>query len=523
MIKVFLIIVFLVPMFAVSQSKSDWQHLDPEIDNILGVSTYRAYEHLKNKKSKPVIVAVIDNGAELTHQDLQGQFWTNPNEIEGNGIDDDKNGYVDDFHGWNFLGNAKGQNIKRETTELTRIYGVLNKRFENMDKAKLNENELKDFGNYQKIKHEYFAAVKQKKDEINLYQNILSNCLEADSILKEYFKKDTYSQSELMSISKNDSQVLALGNYMLKVFQADLSISKIEGIIDNNKQDLDTRLNPNFNIRKEIIGDNTDDLKDSKYGNNQVGAQSPYHGTGVAGTIGALHNGIGVDGIAKNVKLMILRVLPNGDERDKDVALAILYAVNNYADIINCSFGKPWSEHPEFVEYAMRKAEKAGVLIVHASGNNGQNNDSIATWPTGYYANATRAKNWISVGASQMKDDENLVANFSNYGKNSIDVFAPGVDINSCILNSKYELASGTSIAAPVVSGIAAVIKSYYPKLKATQIKEIIIRSAYIPKTADVFMDGQIKKKTKMSNTSVSGGIANLYRALLLIDQEKLN
>ncbi len=522
MIKVFLIILFLVPLVLTAQSKLDWQHLDPELDNILGISTYRAFEYLKGRNSKTVIVAIIDNGAELTHEDLQGQFWTNPNEIEGNGIDDDKNGYVDDMHGWNFLGNAKGQNIKRETTELTRIYGVLNKQFGNIDKAKLNENELKQFGNYQKIKQEYFAAVKQKKDEINLYQNILSNCLESDSILKEYFKKDTYSQSELMTISKNDSQVLAIGNYMLKVFQADLSISKIEGIIDNNKQDLETRLNPNFNIRKEIIGDNPNDLNDSKYGNNQVGAQSPYHGTGVAGTIGALCNGVGAEGIAKNVKLMILRVLPNGDERDKDVALAIIYAINNHADIINCSFGKAWSEHPEFVECAMRKAEKAGVLIVHASGNNGQDNDSIATWPTGYYANGVRAKNWISVGASQMKDDENLVANFSNYGNKSVDIFAPGMDINSCILNNKYELASGTSIAAPVVSGIAAVIKSYYPKLSATQIKEIIIRSAYIPKTAGVFVEGQIKKKTKISNISVSGGIANLYRALLLIDQQKL-
>ncbi len=521
MIKFFLLIFIFFPIDSFAQIIPGWQHLDPDKDSVLGVSTYRAYEYLKSRKSKPVIVAVIDNGAELTHQDLQGQFWINVNEIEGNGIDDDKNGYIDDIHGWNFLGNSKGQNIGRETKELTRIYADLNNKFEHIDKDKLTGNELKDFEKYQKVRQAYLESVKQKKNEISLYQNILLNCMEADRILKEYFKKDNYTESELIAISKNDVHVLAVGNYMLNILKSDLSISKLEGIVEKNKLDLETRLNPEFNVRREIIGDNPDDLNDCKYGNNQVNTQGPYHGTGIAGTIGALYNGIGIDGIAKNVKLMILRVLPNGDERDKDVALAILYAVNNHAEIINCSFGKPWSAHPEFVEYAMRKAEKAGVLIVHASGNEGQNNDSIATYPTGYYADGTRAKNWINVGASQSKDNENLVAPFSNYGIKSVDIFAPGVDINSCILGSKYELASGTSVSAPVVSGIAAVLKSYYPKLTATQIKEIIIHSAYIPNTKEIYLGEQTKKKTKMNFISVSGGIANLYKAILYIEAKK--
>jgi len=516
-----LIFLLVLPEVLTSQSKTDWQHLDPENDSVLGVSTIRAYEFLKNRESKPVIVAIIDNGAELTHQDLLGQFWTNTKEIAGNGIDDDKNGYIDDIHGWNFLGNQKGENIKRETTELTRLYGSLSKRFENVDKEHLAKNELKDFETFQKMKQIYLQTLKQKEDEVIIYQNILWNCLQADRIIKELIKKDSYSENDLRNLSDTNFQTVAAAKFMIKIIKAELSISKIEAIIENNKLDLETRLNPAFNIRNEMIGDNPADLKDNKYGNSQIDAQSPYHGTSVAGIIGALHNGFGIDGIAKNVKLMILRVLPNGDERDKDVALAILYAVNNGADIINCSFGKPFSSHPEFVEYAMKKAERAGVLIVHASGNYGQNNDSIPAYPTGYYANGTRAKNWINVGACHSKDDENIIASFSNYGKKSVDIFAPGVDINSCALNSKYESGSGTSIAAPIVSGIAAVLKSYYPKLSAVQIKEIIIQSAWQPKTEKTILVGQAKKELKLKDISVSGGIANLYRSILFIESKK--
>ena len=514
------IFIFLFPVFLNAQFVPGWQHLDPQIDSVLGISTNRAYEYLKNKQSKQVIVAIIDNGAELTHEDLKGQFWINPNEIEGNGIDDDKNGYVDDIHGWNFLGNSRGENIKRETTELTRFYGTLSKKFEKSDSTRFNQKEWTEFRQYHKIKQEYQKQLEEKNEEIYLYQNILFNCRETDKILKEFLKKDSYSEVDLKSIPDSVENACSAAKYMLKVSMAGLSISRLEGMIDNNKQDLETRLNPDFNIRKKIIGDKPDDLNDNKYGNNQVDAQSPYHGTGVAGIIGALYNNIGVDGIAKNVKLMILRALPNGDEQDKDVALSILYAVNNHADIISCSFGKPLSAHPEFVEYAIKKAEQAGVLIVHASGNNGQNNDSIPTYPTGYYADGSRATNWINVGASGVKDDENLLAYFSNYGKKSVDVFAPGVDINACILNNKYELSSGTSIAAPVVAGIAAVLKSYYPKLKAEQMKEIIIKSTYKPKTNKINLPNNQNVKVSLDQISVSGGIASLYNALLLAEKD---
>ena len=502
------------------QVKPEWQHLDPEMDGVLGISTFKAYDLLKDKKADTVIIAVIDNGAELTHEDLQGQFWNNPGEIAGNGLDDDKNGYIDDIHGWNFLGNNKGQNIKRETTELTRIYGNFIKRFGEYPGISDFKNDSTVYKKYLEFKKRYEKSVNEKNDEIHLYQNILAKYLYADSVIKHYLKLETYTQLDLFGIKDSVKLIVESRNFLLDIYSADLTIQKIKSIIQNNLEDLKTRLNPEFSVRQEIIGDNPEDINDDDYGNNMVDAQGPYHGTGVAGTIAALWNGKGINGVARHVKLMILRVLPNGDERDKDVALAIRYAVKNRAQIINCSFGKSYSSNPEFVIHAIRAAEENNVLIVHAAGNDGRNNDSIPTYPTGYYSKGKRAGNWISVGATNARDNSGILAYFSNYGKESVDVFAPGVDIPSCALGSKYDQASGTSTAAPIVSGIAAVLKSYFPKLTAIQIKNIIVESVYIPKTSMVKLPGNRNTLVFFRDLSVSGGIANLEKAIQLALQK---
>jgi cell wall-associated protease len=473
-------------LFAYAQQIADWQHLDPEQDSVLGVSTYRAYEHLKGRESKTVIVAILDNGAELTHEDLQGQFWINEDEVSGNGIDDDNNGYVDDINGWNFLGNAKGENIKRETTELTRIFARLREKYSSRGLSVLNKEDSLECVYYQDIKTAFEKEIQKKNDDIRFYKFLIANYKSAFILLTEHFGHSDFSEDSILSITSNNSSLAAAKKFMLGAIELKFDDKSLEAIVKNMEQDLETRLNPFFNVREEIVGDDPADVSDSIYGNNIVDAMSPYHGTGVAGTIGALWNKNKVSGIARDVKLMILRVLPNGDERDKDVALAIKYAVRNGADIINCSFGKMYSSHPEFVQEAIKEAEKAGVLIVHAAGNDSKNNDSIPTYPTGYYQDGTRTKNWLSVGATGMKDNETMIAPFSNYGEKTVDVFAPGVDIKSCALGSKYDWASGTSTAAPVVTGIAAVLKSYFPKLKAEQLKEIIIQSVYKPKTKQV-------------------------------------
>jgi cell wall-associated protease len=522
-VRVFFIISCLFPLIVFGQKPKEWQHLDPEKDNVVGVSTFRAYELMQGKKSKPVLVAIIDNGVDLNHEDLQDQFWRNLGEIPQNGIDDDKDGYIDDINGWNFLGNQKGENIKREQTELSRIYSSLHKKYGDSLKSNLMKADSAGFNHYLKIKTLFEKSVKDKSEEISNYKSMFKYYLYADSLIKLRYPDHQYSQLNLFRLKDTSKKVIQARDFLLDMAEFDLDSQKLSRLIKDNQEDLETRLNPDFNIRSKIVGDNPEDLNDSIYGNNMVNAQNPYHGTGVAGNIGALYNGKGVNGIAKDVRLMIIRALPNGDENDKDVALAIRYAVRHNADIISCSFGKSYSMHPEFVEQAIREAEKAGVLIVHAAGNDGRNNDSVPTYPTGYYSDGKRAANWLSVGASTSEDKSGLVAYFSNYGKASVDVFAPGYELPSCILGNKYDLASGTSTAAPVVSGIAAVLKSYFPELKATELRDIIIKSVYIPKTKLVKLPGNADKLVNFSELSVSGGIANLYRALLLAQSKKQN
>lgn len=512
--KLILLLVF-IPQIIWSQSKKEWQHFDPDEDKLLGISTFKAFDLLKDRKPETVIVAVIDNGVELDHHDLQGQFWINPGEIPGNGIDDDKNGYIDDMHGWNFLGNPDGRNIKRETLELTRIYKKLFEKFGN-NKLVLGKIDSNEYRQYLKINNFFQNAVDKKKREINLYKELTRKFLYADSIMQSFFGEEPYSEFELYRIKDTTAIILAARNFLLDVYTVGLDLKKLQGLVKNNMDDLDTRLNPLFDPRNEIIGDNPFDLNDKVYGNNKVDAEGPYHGTLVAGTIAALWNDTGVNGIARDVKLMIIRVLPNGDERDKDVALAIRYAVKNKADIINCSFGKSWSPNPEFVQQAIKEAEDAGVLIVHAAGNDGRNSDSIPTYPTGFYADGKKAPNWISVGATGPDDTPGLPAYFSNYGKKTVDVFAPGLDIPSCVLGSKYDLSSGTSTAAPVVSGMAAVLKSYFPHLKAIELRQIIMESVYLPKTIHVRLPGNKNRIAPFKEMSVSGGIVNLYRAVQL-------
>ncbi|RFC53282.1 S8 family serine peptidase [Brumimicrobium aurantiacum] len=504
------------------QGQSDhWHHLDPETNGVLGVSKYRAYELLKDKTPDTVIVAVVDNGVELSHDDLQGVIWVNPNEIPDNGIDDDQNGYVDDIHGWNFLGNEKGENLKNETTGLTRLYAQLHQKYKNTAKEELPKNQHQEYELYLKVKTDYLSKVKEREQSIVNLKQLLIEFNYADQTIKENLGNEKYTRTELEKSKIRNTDFTASRNFMLYMFDNNISKSMIEKELKTNVNALKTRLNPDFKNRENIVGDNPDDLEDTDYGNNMLDVRGPYHGTGVASIIGALNNDFGVDGLAKHVKLMILRVVPNGDERDKDIALAFRYAVQNGADIISCSFAKKYALHHDFVQLAIEEAEKEGVLIVNASGNSSENIDEVISYPTGYKLNGEKAQNYMVVGASRAQDDTNLVASFSNYGRENVDVFAPGFNIATCVLKNGYGMSSGTSDASPIVAGIAAVLKSYYSHLTASQLKEIIIRSVYIPKTEKVVQPGG-EVLVDFNSLSVSGGIANLYRAVQLVEKEYL-
>lgn len=276
---------------------------------------------------------------------------------------------------------------------------------------------------------------------------------------------------------------------------------------------------PPVDYRGKQVKDDYFNIKDRFYGNANLMGDPYFHGTHVAGIIGAVRgNGKGMDGISDAVQLMGVRVVPNGDEYDKDVALGIRYAVDNGAQIINMSFGKRVSPERKMVEDAIRYAEKKGVLLINAAGNDGTDIDSLPHYPSPFHMKgAGRASNMITVGASG-STEAGLVANFSNYGDQTVDVFAPGVAIYATLPENKYSPLSGTSMATPVVAGIAALIKSYYPDLTAKQIKAIIEQTV----TKIDFPVTKPKsggKKVAMTDLCRTGGIVNAYSALVMADQ----
>lgn len=519
-----LILLMLIPLITFSQQNGHWHHLDPNDDKVLGAGITKAYNYLQNRIPDTVIVAIVDNGAELSHNDLNGTFWINKNEIPGNGVDDDANGYIDDIHGWNFIGNPDGQNLKLDTKEVTRIYGRLHKLYQDKSLSDIKEDQLEEFMLYYQVKEDYESRIRTKEFEIEACMNVLVLLESNRRILEEYFGNDSFTIEQVREIETKDLSLSVARNFICESYDRGETPEAVEKLMGRYKKELATRLNTEFKNRETIVGDNPYDINDTVYGNNQLQVRGPYHGTGVASIVGALKNGEGPDGIARNVKLMIIRIVPNGDERDKDVALAIRYAVRNGADIVNCSFAKKYSSNPEFVQRAVDEAEKAGVLIVQGAGNSSVNTDSTPYYPNGFNTQKNKSGNWITVGASMPDDNKNLVAYFSNYGKTMVDIYAPGYGINVCALNNSYGQSSGTSSAAPVVAGVAAVLKSYFPELSGAEIKDILIRSAHKPNTKEVVIPGkQYNDIAEFKEMSISGGIVNLYNAIILAEQEAQN
>ena len=530
-IKILILSAALLPLSLYSQDKdqpkSNWQNLDLATDGIFGISTEKAYnELLKGKKSVPVTVAVIDGGIDEKHEDLKHVMWVNSKEIPGNGIDDDKNGYVDDDYGWNFIGSSKG-NVHYDNLELTRLVKKYQSKYASvLNSTPLEEKEKKEFEQYKVLITEYMD--KYQKAQMGQL-NYVALKKYTDSVVKKIGKPnptladfDKYSTKDAMegkAVKIIKSQLKE--NPDFKKFYEELT----EGIKYYNNQ-INYHLNLQFDSR-DTVADNYSNPSERYYGNNDVTGPDAEHGTHVAGIIGAgRNNNLGIKGVADNVKIMAVRAVPDGDERDKDVANSIRYAVDNGARIINMSFGKAYSPEKAVVDSAIRYAMSKGVLLVHAAGNEGKNIDKAKNYPSKYYSDSTglnvgAAAAWIEVGASGWKNDEELVASFSNYGKKTVDVFAPGVKINSAMPDSKYKENDGTSMASPVVAGLAALIWSYYPSLSAVQVKDIILRSVAKVNHKVRVKDETGKRRVDFSEVCVSGGIVNAYNAIKLAEQEQ--
>ncbi|SDJ83284.1 Subtilase family protein [Catalinimonas alkaloidigena] len=499
----------------------NWHNADPTLDHIQGVSTEQAYGLLKNKKSRTVRVAIIDSGIDINHEDLKGKIWTNSGEIPGNGIDDDKNGYVDDIHGWNFIGGADGKNVNYETLELTRLYRKYQKQFDGRSADQISASEKHAYEAYQAVKQEYDRQLEEARRESESIENIASAFQYTDGVIKNHLGKAKYTLADLEAIQSDDEMIMKAADFLKLLLRNKFSVADLDQAQQHYRELLHYNLNLEFNPR-DIVGDNPEENSDVHYGNADVIGVDPEHGTHVAGIVGAQRgNGLGLDGIAENVEIMVIRAVPSGDERDKDVANAIRYAVDNGAQIVNMSFGKSYSPHKQWVDEAVRYAESHGVLLVHAAGNDAENNDVTPNFPTNAYSdNGPAAQNWITVGATSRTQDLDFVANFSNYGNASVDVFAPGVDIYSTLPHNEYDLRSGTSMASPVVTGVAALVWSYYPELSAEQLKEVLVKSSlrYRGKVYRPDEEGH-KKKVKFKKLSTSGGVVNAYEAVKLAEE----
>lgn len=500
-----------------------WHLKDKAADGYYGISLQQAIEFVKNRKSTTVLVAVIDNGIDTLHEDLKSILWHNPKEIPGNGIDDDKNGYIDDVYGWNFLGGKDGSNVKDGSAEITRLYHSLKKKYAGtVDEKKLTPAEKEEYRTFTKVKEQIESDAVSAQEQILFLRGLYRKSGEADSLLKLRFKNE-YSGNELVTFKPGNSKESDAKSTMYALFRGfdameltnSIIIEEFKTYYQTQEKKAEAPDHAPRDFRGEIVKDNYSDFNDRYYGNPDVMANTPLHGTHVSGIIAAArNNGIGVDGVANDVKIMMLRAVPDGDEYDKDVALAIRYAVDNGAKIINMSFGKGFSPQKNWVDDAVRYAQSKGVLLVHAAGNDHENVDSTENFPNPVFADTKlRAANFITVGASGDPKAGGLIASFSNYGKKEVDVFAPGVDIYSTVpQGNAYRFEDGTSMASPVVAGLAAFILSYFPDLSAQQIKYCIEKGAQNP-NIKVKRPGTDEEED-FSDFSRTGGIINAYESV---------
>ncbi len=477
-----------------------WSHLDLVKDTVPGMSVDKAYaELLKGKKSTTVIVGIVDSGVDIRHEDLQGQIWTNPKEIANNGKDDDNNGYIDDMHGWNFLGDSNDERLEK-TRIVAKGPGT-----PDYDKAKAElDEEIAGLQNY-KQQIDYIAT--------------------AEKALKEALKGKEFNVENLNAIQTEDATLKQYRDLFALQILAKQSKADFDKRFEGQKNYVYDQLNYNLNVDfdgRKVVGDNPDDINDTKYGNNNVIGPDPEdakHGTHVAGIVAQVRgNGKGGDGVATNVKIMAVRAVPNGDEYDKDIALGIRYAVDNGAKVINGSFGKYFSPNKEWVQDALKYAASKDVLVIFAAGNDSKDLDVVNKYPSDSYNGAPEiSNNVLIVGALNVDYGANMVAPFSNYGKKNVDVFAPGMKIYATTPNKSYEYLQGTSMASPNVAGVAALIRSYYPNLTAAQVKQIIMESG-LPLKNDVKV-GEDQHKANFSEVSKTGKIVNAYNAIIMAEQ----
>ena len=493
---------------------ADWQN-----GKGLGMNTEKAYKKVLNKKkSSTVIVAVLDSGVDIEHEDLKDKVWTNTTEIPNNGIDDDENGYIDDVHGWSFLGNKNGENVEYDNLEMTRIYGQLQPKYDTLVNSDVASADMEEYDLYLEVKGKIEEKSTSYSSSLVQYKDLAQNLPLIEKMVETKYGKDV-SAKKLKKINPADEQEAYILKLAIQLKEDPIGFTEeINDGVEYLSNYLNYYINPEFNSRT-IVGDDPSDFSQTTYGNNDVEGPDALHGTHVAGIIGAVRNNdIGVNGVADNIQIMSVRTVPDGDERDKDVALAIRYAVDNGASVINMSFGKGYSPYQKEVYNAIKYAESKDVLLVHAAGNDASDIDEVKNYPSSAYSFQTEPfTNFLTIGASTYMKKE-ISASFSNYGVKNVDVFAPGYKIYATVPDNKYKNLQGTSMASPMVAGVAALIKSYYPELSMVEVKDIILKSAKVYKEKEVKAPGQ-ETNVLFGTLSQTGAVVDVLKAVQLAEE----
>lgn len=530
------VLFFLAFLINAEAQNEGWMLLGTDSTNGANVTPIYENNLIKNPQNK-IIVAVIDGGVDPTHEDLKDVMWVNPGEVAGNSQDDDQNGYVDDVYGWNFIGGPDGKNVNHDTYEITRLYTQLHKKYANADPQDLKKKEKAEYEKYLSYKEKIEEEAEKAKNQFQEIENqkvFISNFLDMTKVVVGTKQEISIQRVNELKKEKNSShsQVLAvLDNILQNTGQSFSNYEAFESFIledfEEGAKHFESKFkygyNPDFDPR-DIVQDDYSNKTQKYYGNADIAGPDAFHGTFVAGIIGAnRHNNIGMKGISDQVQIMGVRVVPDGDERDKDVANGIIYAVDNGAKVINMSFGKGQSPDKKVVDRAVKYAEKNDVLLVHAAGNSNQDIDKEENYPTdlyekrGLFGGKKYAKGWIEVGALGRLADANSVASFSNYGQKNVDIFAPGHMVYSAMPGNKYKAASGTSFASPVVAGVAAIIRANFPDLSAEEVKKIIMESG---DSIDVpVVQPGTGEEVDFDSLSESGKRINAYKAYRLAEQ----
>jgi subtilisin family serine protease len=509
-----------VDFFSLKQPPRNWWQLDQQFTQFPGISCKLAYKYVLNNRNpkRKVIVAVLGTGVNLHQADLNGRIWTNKGEIPDNGKDDDHNGYVDDVHGWNFLGGSTGKNVTHVPLRVARLYIRLYPKYHHADTTLFTPKQMNQYHLFEKLSRDYkHSIIIAWKGYKNTRERLRKKRL-ADSILSQHFK-GSYSYKELNNLHPATPKMAYAKSFMIhhgKSLRYDsTTIAKEQKEFYELAKGLNLHHPP-----RHIVGDNINDKSQRYYGNNAVDAGNTQHGTAIADIIaGNRNNSIGMNGIAgKNVRIMPVRVMAYG-YRDKDLANGIGYAVDNGADIINISLGSKYSFDKKIIEKAIKYAGAHHVLIINSAGNAASNTDKTSHYPMDFYDSPDHQKIsnlWLTVGATNWKPNKEFVAHISNYGAKTVDLFAPGYDIYTLSSTSKGLWEEGTSFAAAIVSGVAAVLMEYYPKLTAAQVKKAIMQSikTYPGKKVYYPVLGHKPITGLFSRLSVSGGEVNLFNAL---------